>query len=457
MKPWKYPPGQTIRLTIDSLSPNGEGEGSLEGFQVLVRGALPKEEISAKVIATSRHRPEALAQLSSVEVASAQRVSPPCPHVERCGGCDWQHLSYEGQLLAKQDKVKRTLAHHKSLKNTPIEPCRPSEDIFGYRYVAKWVPHLSRGRVVLGAYARRSHQVITTEGCLVHRPPLEKLGAVLREVLSTPEGLALMPGLRYLVARESFSTQEIALVIVAKDWPNGIKELARRIAQTSKLASVVLHVNKSQGDAIFSQGGDDNVLVGKSTFTETIAGESIEIPVKAFLQINPKQAQKLRETALALAAPKDGEAILDFFSGVGEMSLLFAKSGKEIKVNAFELSREATDVAKQLVSQAQHKKDLPKGSSVYTACSDLSLGHFYSYEASLAYLNPPRAGASEKLLEAIIRSDIPRIVYTSCSPKSFARDAEHLVAGGYQLETVIPFDLFPQTTHVELVARFTKA
>ncbi len=142
MHPWPYKPNQSIRLKIDALHPSGEGEGSLEGVRVLVRGALPGEEITAKVASISRHRPEAIGALLSVDVASPDRVIAPCPHVERCGGCDWQHLSYPAQRRAKQYNVQRQLAHYPALRQVKVEECQPSDDVFGYRYVAKWVPQL---------------------------------------------------------------------------------------------------------------------------------------------------------------------------------------------------------------------------------------------------------------------------------------------------------------------------
>jgi 23S rRNA (uracil1939-C5)-methyltransferase len=254
------------------------------------------------------------------------------------------------------------------------------------------------------------------------------------------------PQLRYAVARESASTGELALVLISTAPIPGEQELAADIAERAKVASITRHTNNTPGDSLFDPQGEDVVLFGPGTLRENLCGVEVAVPLRAFSQVNPPQAAKMRELALSWLAPQAGDRALDLYSGVGEMTLSLAERGAQV------VSVERVGAAVETARAAAQAKGLSLDARAGDAAASLS----GLSRVNLAYLNPPRAGATPEALRALAALAPERVVYTSCSPQTFARDAALLAAQGYALEVVRPFDLFPQTAHVELVARFTR-
>ena len=190
---------QQIPLHIERISPNGEGVGHHTKAQFFVRDSIPGEDLLVQITALSQQRPEGYAKMIQLKRPSPDRVEPICAHFGTCGGCDLQHMKYEAQVKVKRQQVQQELSQYKTLSAVEVEACQPSPESHRYRYVAKWVSRMHLGKVWLGAFARRSHDIISTENCWVHRTSLEIFGVTLRRILNMPVGSVIAPYLRYVV------------------------------------------------------------------------------------------------------------------------------------------------------------------------------------------------------------------------------------------------------------------
>ena len=438
---------QQIPLHIERLSPNGEGIGHHTKVQFFVRDTIPGEDLLVQVTATSQQRPEGYAKTIQLKRPSPDRVEPVCAHFGTCGGCDLQHMRYEAQLKVKRQLVQQELSQYKTLSAVEVDECQGSPESLRYRYVAKWVSRMHLGKVWLGAFARRTHDIISTENCWVHRTSLEVFGVTLRRILNQPVGAVIAPYLRYVVARESTSTQELAVALVVSRRPQNLEALITEIVTQTKISSLLIHVNTRGGDSLFDPLGVNEIAHGLPGISESISGCRVVVPLQAFLQINPAQAALLKQKALSYAAPRSGERVVELYAGVSEMAILVAQAAPESIVSSIERSKEAAEVAGQL-------KERLSLSNVSVHQGDAKEIFEKVPAVDLLLLNPPRSGVSAEVLDSIVKATPKRIVYTSCSPKTFARDADFLASHGFTLAHVAPFDLFPQTTHVEIVASF---
>jgi 23S rRNA (uracil1939-C5)-methyltransferase len=438
---------QQIPLHIEHLSPGGEGVGHHTKVRFFVRDTIPGEDLLVQVTALSQQRPEGYARMIQLKRPSADRVEPVCPHFGTCGGCDLQHVKYEAQVKIKRQQVQQELAQYKTLSAAEVDECQASPENLRYRYVAKWVSRMHLGKVWLGAFARRSHDIISTENCWVHRTSLEVFGVTLRRILNQPVGAVIAPYLRYVVARESTSTRELAVALIVSRRPQHLGALITEITQQTKISSLLIHVNSRGGDSLFDPLGVNEIVHGLPGISESISGCRVVVPLQAFLQINPTQALLLKQKALSYAAPQNRAQVVELYAGVSEMSFLVAQAAPQSTVSSIERSLEAVEAATQL-------KERLSLSNVSLYQGDAKEIFEKVTKVDLLLLNPPRAGVSAEVLDAIIKAAPQKIVYTSCAPKTFARDADLLVNHGYALQHVTPFDLFPQTAHVEIVASF---
>ncbi len=447
----KRPPvarNDDIILEIDALGAEGEGIGRVDGYAVFVPGSLPSERVQAHVIKVTTGY--GVAKLTEVLAPAQERVTPPCAIFEKCGGCTLQHLDYSAQLAYKRKVVEDALTRLGGLKDIAVPPVVGMDEPWQYRNKGSFPLAEIDGRVQAGFFAPRSHRLIPTEDCLIQKESGLIAMLAVRDWANT-HGVAAYNEqtgrglIRHVVTRTTVNGEVMAvLVATSTSIPEKQALIDTLRGRVEGLKSVYLNIQKGQTNVIL--GPDYRLLWGEPYITETLGGLSFSISPASFLQVNPVQTEKLYQMVLELLALTGTERVVDAYCGIGTITLLLANHAKE--VIGIENVPEAVEDAKRNAEQ-----NGIKNASFLCAPAEEALPKLLAdgFKVDALVLDPPRKGAEEAFLRAVIESGVQRVVYVSCNPATLARDCKILSEGGYKVEVVQPFDLFPQTAHVESV------
>ena len=431
------------------------GEMNPKKLKLTIPLTLPGEKVRVTVEQPIKRRKRVFPE--EIIEAHPERVEPPCPHFDRCGGCVWQHWSYEGQLHSKTNYVKQLL-EEQGFNSNLVKNTIGMDNPWFYRNKMEFT-FSKEGE--LGLHEQGNfRKVISLETCLIAgkemvEAAMEVADWARKHKLSgydkdKHEGL-----LRHLMVRQSFETEEMMLGIFATEAPTGelanvAEDLVERI--TSKfpnVKSLLWLENRDWADR--TQSENTHILAGRDFIYDKMLGFQYRLWFDTFFQTNPVQAKKLVELAIEMGQPNQSEKMIDLFCGVGTFSLPFATQVKALAgIEIVETSIEsAKRNAKDNGISNTHflAKDARRG-------IDQILEEFGTPE--LLLLDPPRSGAGGKVMRRIGRAQPDRVVYVSCNPETFATDIKELEPFGYELKQVQPVDLFPQTVHVELVALMTR-
>jgi len=447
-------PGELVTVTCVDIDDDGAGvtaPGAAGAPRVHVAGALPGEKVTAVVEHLSGHAPEAWARLATIETPAAARRPPACRAFGACGGCVLQHLDYEAQLEWKRARVARALA----AVDVAVTACVASPRPLQYRNRSKLVAARVGGKLVLDAYAPRSHDVVDLAGCRIAEPPLDDtataLAALLDEAGVAPYDEATLTGdLRHVVLRSSHDGRVLATWIVARPLANG-PALARALrAARPEVVGVVEHVNRSRGNAIFaSDAGADRALDGDATIEDLVevGGRAVRLRLSggAFFQANRGVAALAYAAIVNALAVRPGDRVVDAYCGVGGIALALAGSGPGeiigIETHAGAVADAAASAALNGVTNARFIAGDAAGA---LAAID---------RADVVVLNPPRKGCAPEVIAEVVRLGPRAIAYLSCDPDTLARDLAWLAGRGYQaIGAVTPYDMLPHTPHVEGLA-----
>ncbi len=439
--------GEEIAVTIDRLAYGGRGVGRVDGFDVFVPGVAPGDRVRARPWRIKSEYAEA--DLAAVDVPSALRAVPPCPHFGPCGGCVWQHVAYGAQAAAKEDIVRDSLAHLGTDRDVDVRPIIAMADPWRYRNKMEFAfhPDGSLGLHQRGAFDR----VVAIETCLLQSDAANEILRHVRE-FADASGLSRYNArdhtglLRQVVIREAHATGEImvGMVTTAPEVP-GLQGLAGQLMRAQPRIVGVLHgLNAGPSDGVPLSGL--TVLAGRGHLIEELAGLRFRIGLETFFQTNTAQAERLAETVEAFASLGGGETVYDLYCGVGTFALALAR--RAARVYGIEVVPSAIEAAREnAVLNAIPNAEFASG-DVRKALPELRRR---AAAPDLIVLDPPRSGAGSRVMRRIVEAGAPRIIYVSCNPTTLAPDLKDLVAGGYAIRAVQPLDLFPQTYHVECV------
>ena len=439
-----------VKLQISGLGSSGEGVGKAQGFTVFVKGALPGETVKVKLFQVKKSY--ASGNILSVEQASAQRVEPPCPYYKTCGGCQLQHLSYEGQLAVKRQQVQDALERIGHIEGCEVLPVIGMTNPWHYRNKMQFPVAKTRGEIQIGCYAALTHNVIDINDCIIQKQANNKIMQVVRRWMqqfniaaydeNTGKGVV-----RHVMGRVGIKTGDVMAVIITAcyDIPHAGELVTMLKSEVGGLKSIVQNINKKRTNIIM--GSKNRVLYGKSTIKDKLGNLKFNISPLSFFQVNSEQTEKLYATALDFASLRGGETVIDCYCGTGTISLYLAqKAGKVYGIEIVEpaIKDANANAAANNISNAQ----FICGDAAIEMPALLSKG----VKPDVVLLDPPRAGCDKKVLAAIAEVKPHKIVYVSCNPASLARDMAFLTEHGYKATKAQPVDMFPMTHHVETVA-----
>ena len=450
--------GDVLDLTIDDLAFGGEGVGRVQGYVIFVRGAIPGDHVRVRIVeARSRF---GRAVIEALETPSPDRVAAPCPYFGRCGGCRLQHVSYPAQLAFKEKQVRDCLERIGGLGTFELRPILAAPDAYGYRNKMEFTVVRSGDgdRPAIGLHqADRYDVVLDIERCLLQSETMNGLLDELRtqararklSVYDQDSGEGL---LRFATLREGRRTGE-AMVNIVATAPDvvALGPVAERLrARVPSVASVVLNVNAKK--ASVAVGSEEHLLLGRDHIRESLGGLTFQVSASSFFQTNTVQAERLFGVVEAACGLDGGETVMDLYSGTGAISLLLARRSRW--VYGIEVSTAAvTDAVRNAHENGIENCTFLAGEVRHVLPTLMRDG----VRAEVVVADPPRAGFHPKALHALVALGPERLVYVSCNPSTLARDVGDLVRQGYRLEWVEPVDMFPQTPHIEAVARLRRA
>ncbi|MBD2846665.1 23S rRNA (uracil(1939)-C(5))-methyltransferase RlmD [Paenibacillus sp. IB182496] len=445
-------PGERIVVTIKRLGINGEGVGYYRRKAVFVGGALTGEVVRASV---SEVRPTYIkAELDEIEKRSSQRAEPPCPVYGTCGGCQLQHLSYEGQLEAKTELVREALRRYTGLDELPVRPTLGMAQPWDYRNKAQLQLERQGGTLLAGLYETGSHAVVDIGDCPIQHPQVNAAAARIKDVLQQlripvqgERGARTgQDVVKTVVVRHGLRSDELQVTLVASGERLPQREaLVRRLREALPQAvGIALNVQPRSTPLVF--GERTVTLWGAETMRESLGELSFTLSPRAFFQLNPQQTVRLYEEVRAAAGLIGHELVVDAYSGTGTIALWLAPHAREVR--GIETIPEAVRDA-----QAAAAGNGLTSASFHVGAAEELLPRWTreGVRPDVIVADPPRTGLDARFLEAVLQTRPRRFVYVSCNPSTLAKDCKELLDGGYRIASVQPVDMFPQTSHVEVV------
>ncbi|MEC1698753.1 23S rRNA (uracil(1939)-C(5))-methyltransferase RlmD [Bacillus velezensis] len=439
-------------VTFEDLTHEGAGVAKVQGFPIFVPNALPEEKAQIKV--TRVKKGFAFGRLIELKEESPHRTDAPCPIYKQCGGCQLQHMTYEGQLLFKQKQVKDVLERigKLDLSKVTVHPTLGMEDPWNYRNKAQVPVGEREGGLVAGFYQQRSHDIIDMSACLIQQSKNDEAVQAVKDICTSYGVKAYNEErhkgwLRHIMVRYGVVTGEMMIVFITRtsDFPHKAKIIEDITAQFPHVKSIVQNINPNKTNVIF--GNETNVIWGEEYIYDLIGDVKFAISARSFYQVNPEQTKVLYDKALEYAELQGEENVIDAYCGIGTISLFLAKQAK--KVYGVEIVPEAIEDAKR---NAELNGITNAEFAVGEAETVIPKWYEEGITADTLVVDPPRKGCDEALLRTIIDMKPKRVVYVSCNPGTLARDLRVLEDGGYQTLEVQPVDMFPHTNHVECVA-----
>lgn len=440
------------RYTLDiiDLSYEGMGVAKIDGYPLFIENALPGERVEVLVVKAGNKFGYGKVEKWLTESPDRQPLKD--NRLLRTGIALLAHLNYEQQLLFKQKQVENVMSKIAKMPEVDILPTIPMENPVGYRNKAQIPVRRIDGRLATGFYKKNSHELVEIEDYYIQDPAIDEAIKRVRDILQRFQvrgyNEAKNEGqIRHIIIRRGHYSHEMMVVLVTRKekFFKG-KEIASIIhEELPEVVSVVQNINEEKTNVIL--GDKEKVLYGRSYIEDQLLGKTYRISSKSFYQVNTEQTEKLYQTAIEFAALQQEDTVIDAYSGIGTIGLSLADKVKE--VYGMELVPEAIEDAQfnALTNKIENAHyEVGKAETVMKKWQDKGI------KPSVIVVDPPRKGLDARFITSAIDMEPAKLVYISCNPATFARDAKLFAESGYEVKKVQPVDLFPQTHHVELVA-----
>ena len=434
---------QQFVVKIIDYGANGEGIAKINGLTVFVPFALVGETVEILIVQVKKDF--AFAKVLNVVEKSNKRVDAPCPYFTKCGGCQLQHMDYSEQLQYKTYFVRNCLKKYANI-SADVNACKPCVNEYKYRNKFSFPVQEVDGKICVGMYRVGSHKFVKIDDCLLQTNAKNIIDAFID--YATKYNIKVYNdqtknGVKHLVCR--FFDDEILLTIVATKKMQNLQYLYDNLCKNYKIVNISVNINKKENNVIM--GDVDYTKFGSGYLQIQEYGLKYFINNHSFMQVNNYIKHQLYNEVLNYVNTND--TVIDAYSGAGVLSAILAQKCK--RVYGIEIVKPAVESANMLAKNNRIKNctnicgdcavELPK---LVDKLSDF-----------IVVLDPPRKGCDVKVLQALNKTLPNKIIYISCNPATLARDL-NILNDNYNVQSITPYDMFPQTANVETLAILTK-
>ena len=425
----------------------GEGIAKINDFTIFIPGAIKGEKV--KILIVKVLSSYAFGKILEILKKSENRIEPDCKTYKRCGGCNLRHIKYQETLKQKQNAVQSLV--DKTLKNKiKVKETVGMENPYYYRNKVQYPVGIDKnGKPQIGVFANRSHEIIPIEKCFIQNEKSEEIAKYIFDLWKenkytiyneeTRKGL-----LRHIVIKTGIKTnQYMCILVVNGQGFDNEKEFASEIANKYKeITSIIVNSNMKNTNVIL--GLENRTIFGKGYIEDKLGEYIFKISPLSFYQVNPIQAEKLYNLGIRKANITKNDVVFDLYCGIGTISLFMSKYAK--KVYGIEIVEEAIKAAKEnaKINNVDNVEFI--AGDVEKALS--SIIYDRKIIPDIVMVDPPRRGLDNTSVNNILKIRSKRLVYISCNPATLVRDLAKLEEV-YDVEEIIPVDMFPFTSHVE--------
>ena len=441
-------PNRHIKGICTDYTHDGKGVIKHEGLPIFIPYLLMGEE--AEIVITNHRGKYAEGRITKRLTTSPQRVTPPCPYYEACGGCQLQHLSYQEQLRMKKMRVAEVLRRMGDY-NGKVDDIIASEKPLQYRNKVQFpFGKDERGNLIAGLYQQGSHRIIDIDECLIENTEADQIVRLVKKLcidhqIEAYDQKYRKGFIRHVMVRKGIVTNQLMVVLVTGkiNFPEKQIFVDTLTKAFPNIRTIVQNINPEFTDVVL--GYREHILFGDGFIEDELSGLKFKIAAKSFFQVNPFQTEKLYGRALAIAQLTPDDVVLDAYSGVGTITLLAAKQAKH--VTGVEIVRDAVlnAIENAKLNQIRNVSFIEADAAPYLV-ERANKGKTYD----VLFVDPPRQGCDGSFLSAVKTIKPKKMVYISCEPSSLARDIK-ILSDTYDVKYVQPVDMFSQTYHVETV------
>ena len=439
--PESLPPGSSHSLHIEKLVAGGFGLGRLNGEVVLCGGSIPGETLDVEIL--SRRKGVTQGKVLNVQEPADSRVVPVCPVVGRCGGCQLQHVQYDEQLSQKRLILEDTLRRIGKMSDVSISPVIPSPRPYGYRQVLRLGIGGGPDGVFLGFFESGTQQLLPVDTCFLVD---EGFRAVIDAVRAGLRSLVL-DGMNLESVEIRWSQLEVGGLLIFRGRATTKEHVERLMNACAEIPNIkgwiYERVDPSELDSR-RRALQEPIVRGVDHLWEAYGGLRLKMGYRSFMQANWDVFQLLGKMVVKRLGVLKGKRVLELYAGTGPLGLTLANQGAQVTCvegNSFAIhdARESLRVNKIAGCRV-------KISAVESYLMTVQSG---AYDVIL--LDPPRTGLNPKIIDQLGALRVPHVLYLSCDAPSLARDIKSLCEKGYEIRRIQPFDMFPQTAHLEIL------
>ena len=441
------------RTEFTGYTAEGAAVAKINGMTVFVSGGAVGDQCDVKIIKVGKKL--AFGKIEKIIIPSKHRIKPVCVHAGKCGGCSYQHITYEEELNAKKQKVADALSRIGGFKNLDVR-ITGADEITHYRNKAQFPVGEQDGVPYTGFYRPRSHDIVRADKCFIVKEIANDIAKCICDWMekfkipaydeSKKKGL-----IRHIYIRTGEISKEVQVCLITANnkIPNKEELINNLTTSFEQITSIVQNINKRTDNVIL---GDKTItLWGDDYLQDTLCSNVFKLSPHAFYQVNHAQTEKLYGFALEYANLTGKETVIDLYCGAGTITLALSSHAKNII---------GVEIVPEAIENAKENAMINGVDNTEFICADAGQAALMlvkrGIKPDVLTVDPPRKGLSEQAIEAVLQMNPERIVYISCDPATLARDCKLLCDNSYKIDKVMAVDLFPRTYHVETVCLLSK-